>query len=115
MDYSDTTINFLGVSVPKNSTKLPTDLFTKGTDSHQYLHVTSCHPYRCKKSVLYGLAIRIKRKAKFSQSTNQYASGSIIESNAYLFLTNISQFKFILNQPWPILSCATWYHFTNPY
>ena len=29
MDYSDTTNNFLDVSVTKNSTKLSTDLFTK--------------------------------------------------------------------------------------
>ena len=28
MDYSDTTINFLDISVTKNSTKLSTDLFT---------------------------------------------------------------------------------------
>ena len=61
MDYSDTTINFLDVSVTKNSTKLSTDLFTKDTDSHQYLHATSCHPYSCKKSIPYGQAIRIKR------------------------------------------------------
>ena len=61
MDYSDTTINFLDVSVTKNSTKLSTDLFTKDTDSHQYLHATSCHPYSCKKSIPYGQTIRIKR------------------------------------------------------
>ena len=49
MDYSDTTNNFLDVSVTKNSTKSSTDLFTKDTDSYQYLHATSCHPYSCKK------------------------------------------------------------------
>ena len=61
MDYSDTTINFLNVPVTKNSTKLLIDLFAKDTDSHQYLHATSCHPYSCKKSIPYGQAIRIKR------------------------------------------------------
>ena len=61
MDYSDTTNNFLDVSVTKNSIKLSTNLFTKDTDSHQYLHTTSCHPYSCKKSILYGQTIRIKR------------------------------------------------------
>ena len=61
MDYSETTINFLDVSVIKNSTKLSTDLFTKDTDSHQYLHATSCHPYSSKKSIPYVQAIRTKR------------------------------------------------------
>ena len=60
-NYSDTTINFLDVSVTKNSTKLSTDLFTKDTDSHQYLHATSCYPYICKKSIPYGQGIRIKK------------------------------------------------------
>ena len=41
MDYPDTTINFLDVSVTKNSTKLSTNLFTKVTDSHQYLRATA--------------------------------------------------------------------------
>ena len=51
MNYSDTTINFLDVSVTKNSTKLSTDLSTRDTDSHQYLHATSFHLYICKKSI----------------------------------------------------------------
>ena len=62
MDYSDTTINFLGVSVTKNSTKSPADLFTKGTDSHQYLHVTSCHPYRCKNLSFMDKQFALKEK-----------------------------------------------------
>ena len=61
MDYSDTTINFLDVSVTKNSTKLSINLFTKDTYSHQYLHATSCHSYSCKKSIPYGQEIRMKR------------------------------------------------------
>ena len=61
MDYSDSTINLLDFSVTKNSTKLSTDLFTKDTDFHQYLHATSCHLYSCRKSIPYGQAIRIKR------------------------------------------------------
>ena len=61
MDYSDTTINFLDVSVTKNSTKLSTDLIVKDTDFHKYLHATSCHPYSCKKFIPYGQAIPLKR------------------------------------------------------
>ena len=61
MDYSDTTNNFLDVSVTKNSTKLSTDLFTKDIDSYQYLHATSSTLIVAKKSIPYGQTIHIKR------------------------------------------------------
>ena len=70
MDYFDTTINLLDVSVTKNSTKLSTDLFTKDTDFHQYLHATSCHPNSCKKSIPYGQAINIKRICSDTEQLN---------------------------------------------
>ena len=44
----------------KNGTKWLTDFFTKDTNSHQYLHATSCHPPNCK-SIPYGQVICIKR------------------------------------------------------
>ena len=37
-------INFIDVSITKNRTKLWTDLFTKDTNSHQYLHTMSVLP-----------------------------------------------------------------------
>ena len=54
------------------------DLFTKDTDSNQWLHATSCHPSYRKKSIIYGQAIRFKRifsvsnklKRKIKQSCN---------------------------------------------
>ena len=41
--------------------KLVTDLYSKPTDSHQYLLPTSCHPRHCCKNILYSLALRIRR------------------------------------------------------
>ncbi len=43
-DYSFSDINFLDVKVYKSGNRLCTDLFTKPTDTHQYLHFSSCHP-----------------------------------------------------------------------
>ena len=37
------------------------DLYTKPTDTHQYLVPTSCHSNHCCKHVPYGLALRLKR------------------------------------------------------
>ena len=38
-----------------------TDLFTKPTDSHNYLHYSSCHPIHTKHSLPYSQLIHIKR------------------------------------------------------
>ena len=37
------------------------DLYTKPTDTHQYLLPTSCHPKHCCKNVPYSLALRLRR------------------------------------------------------
>jgi hypothetical protein len=37
------------------------DLFSKDTDKHMYLHVTSSHPSSVKNAIPYGLGVRAKR------------------------------------------------------
>ena len=41
--------------------QLKTDLYTKSTDKHQYLHVSSSHLNSVKNAIPYGLGIRVKR------------------------------------------------------
>ena len=45
VDYSKNSINFADVKVSKSESgnTLCTNLFTKPTDTHHYLHATSCH------------------------------------------------------------------------
>ena len=38
-----------------------TDLFCKPTDTHQYLHKKSCHPWHTKKAIPYGQALLLRR------------------------------------------------------
>ena len=59
--YSRTSIDFLDVRVSKDGTGLKTDLFIKPTDTHQYLHHKSCHPYHTKRGIPYGQALRYRR------------------------------------------------------
>lgn len=54
-------IEFLDVRVINKSGVLETDVFVKPTDSHQYLHYSSCHPGACKKSIPYAQAMRLRR------------------------------------------------------
>ena len=60
-EWSQTSTNFLDVSVSLTDGKSTTDLYVKATDNHQYLHSSSCHPYNCKKGIPYSQALRLNR------------------------------------------------------
>ena len=61
VEYSRAKINFLDVTVMKNGNQLATDLYIKPTDTHQYLHASSCHVSHCKKSIPFSQALRLNR------------------------------------------------------
>ena len=63
MDYSKNLTNSLDVKVSKSESgnTLCTSLFTKPTDTNQYLLAISCHRSIYKRSIPYGQAVRIKR------------------------------------------------------
>ena len=58
---SKESIQFLDLSVMLSNGKLPTDLYIKSTDRHQFLHYTSSHPDHTKRSIIYSQALRISR------------------------------------------------------
>ena len=61
-DYSAHSINFLDVQVSiSEDGEITTDLYTKPTDTHQYLQATSCHPNHTKRGIPYSQALRILR------------------------------------------------------
>ena len=50
-EYSRAKINFPDITVIKKGSQFVTDLYIKLTDTHQYLHASSCHVSHCKKSI----------------------------------------------------------------
>ena len=60
-EWSRESVTFLDTKVIRNGDSLVTDLFTKPTDTHQYLHRRSCHPSHCKKSIAFSQALRLRR------------------------------------------------------
>ena len=60
-EWSQTSINFLDVTVSLIGGKINTNLYVKPTDSHQYLHSSSCHPFHCKNGIPYSQALRLNR------------------------------------------------------
>ena len=67
-EWSKTQTNILDVTVSLENGKIKTDLYVKPTDTHQYLHSSSCHPYHCKKGIPYSKTLRLNRICSDSTS-----------------------------------------------
>ena len=59
MEKSEEKLPFLGILLLENNSRILTDIYSKETDSKQYLSFHSCHPKHKKTSVPYNLARRI--------------------------------------------------------
>ena len=60
--YSFKSVDFLNILVTlTDDGTISTDLCTKPTDTHQYLHMNSCHPNHVKKAFAFSPATRILR------------------------------------------------------
>ena len=73
--------HFLDVTVRKDLNTLTTDLYSKPTDTHQYLHASSCHPRHCKTGIAYSQALRLRRicsnESDFRRHTRVLASNLV--------------------------------------
>ena len=61
MEHSYEKITFLDTWVKKLKDKLIVELYTKPTDTHNYLHFTSSHPKHMKRAGPYGQFLRVRR------------------------------------------------------
>ncbi|XP_028395827.1 uncharacterized protein LOC114519844 [Dendronephthya gigantea] len=59
MEVHESQLPFLDILLCKDGRTIYTDIYYKGTDSHQYLDFNSCHPKHCKTNIPYTLARRI--------------------------------------------------------
>ena len=65
---------FLDTKYHIEGSQLVKDLYSKPTDSHQYLLQTSCHPRHCCKNIPYSLALRIRicsQEADYERRTHE--------------------------------------------
>ena len=60
-NWSTEEVLFLDARVYIKNGRVETDLYTKPTDKHQYLHTKSCHPRHCKISIPFSQALRLHR------------------------------------------------------
>lgn len=60
-EHSTDRVTFLDTTVILEGDSVRTDLYTKPTDTHQYLLPTSCHPKQCTTSIPYSQSLRLRR------------------------------------------------------
>ena len=70
-EWSKTQIDFLDLTVCLGNDKIKTNLYVKSTDTHQYLHSSSCHPYHCKKGIPHSQTFHLNRIFSDSRSFNR--------------------------------------------
>ena len=66
-------VNFLDTTVYVQDSKLYTTLYTKPTDSHNYLHYSSMHPRKCKDSIPYSQFLRVRRICSTLEDYDKHA------------------------------------------
>ena len=70
-EASKSRITFLDTCTTLSEGTLITDVYSKPTDTHQYLSPQSCHPKHCTKSIPFSQALRIKRICSTAGKTKQ--------------------------------------------
>ena len=70
-------VSFLDVLVKLEGRKIETTLYTKPTDSHNYINYASCHQNSCRNGIPYGQFLRLKRicstEEEFVRNSKQLA------------------------------------------
>ena len=73
-EWSSHSITFLDTHVFLTDGVLSVDLYTKPTDTHQYLSASSCHPRHCKSAIPYSQALRIRRICSSEENFVRHAN-----------------------------------------
>ena len=71
-ETSRSEIAFLDTLVKLDVGGITTDLYSKPTDSHNYLYYNSAHPQRCKDSIPYSQFLRIRRICSSKQDFDKH-------------------------------------------
>ncbi len=78
-EISEEEINFLDttVKVDKSTNEIYTDLYTKDTDTQNYLSFDSCHPQHCKTGGPYGEFLRIRRNCSRIEDYEKHSANRV--------------------------------------
>ena len=97
--WSTEEVVFLDTRVYLKNQQIETDLYVKPTDTHQYLHMNSCHPRHCKTAIPFGQALRLRRICSEKENLHRRTE----ELKGYLTEDtprNTSEQRLV--EPWPL-------------
>ena len=66
-------VAFLDLNVSLENGSVTTDLHTKSTDCHQYLHCSSSHPDHIKNSIIYSQTLRLSNICTYDEDFDKHA------------------------------------------
>ena len=72
-ESSQKKVAFLDLNVSLENGCITTDLYTKSTDCHQYLHCSSAHPDHLKNSIIYSQALRLSNICTYERYFQRHA------------------------------------------
>ena len=72
-ESSQKKVAFLDLNVSLENGCITTDLYTKSTDCHQYLHCSSEHPDYLKNSIIYSQALRLNNICTYERDFQRLA------------------------------------------
>ena len=72
-DSSKKRVGFWDLDVSLENSSITTDLHTKSTDCHQYLHCSSSHPDHIKNSIIYSQILRLSNISKYEEDFDKHA------------------------------------------
>ena len=73
-ESSEKNVAFLDLNVKLSNGSITTNLHIKPTDRHQYLHFSSAHPDRTKRSIVYSQALRVSRICSFEKDFKRHTT-----------------------------------------
>ena len=72
-ESSQKKVALLDLNVSLENGCITTDLYTKSTDCHQYLHCSSAHPDHLKNSIIYSQALRLSNICTYERDFQRHA------------------------------------------
>ena len=71
-ESSKKSVAFLDLNVSLENGSVTTDLHTKSTDCHQYLHCSSSHPDHIKNSIIYSQTLRLSNICTYEEDFDKH-------------------------------------------
>ena len=84
METSKQDLVFLYTKVHLREGYLIPEIYSKATDSHEYLHPKSCHPPQVGKNNPYSVALRVRRDRSDRVPDDKMFTESLVKYEAYL-------------------------------